>query len=117
MAKEIRLPYFVSVCEKCGEINAFPKSNGVPAYCPICGQAIKYGSGYITYQVGEEGKKEEKIKVNSVADIEKVLYKQVELLAENSKECEPSELVEMTGCIVNIYTTVHSLSQSFQVQN
>lgn len=104
MKKEIRLPYFISVCEKCGEINAFPKSNEVPAYCPICGQAIKYGSGYITYQVGEEGKKEEK--VNSVADIEKVLYKQVELLAENSKECEPSELVKMTNCIANIYTTL-----------
>lgn len=45
---------------------------------------------------------EEKIKVNSVADIERVLYKQVELLAENSKECEPSELVKMTECIANV---------------
>ena len=50
---------------------------------------------------------EEKIKVNSVEDIERVLYKQVELLAENSKECEPSELVKMTECIVNVYSILN----------
>ena len=53
---------------------------------------------------------EEKMKVNSVADIEKVLYKQVELLAENSKECEPSELVEITKCIDLVY---HHLMHEF----
>lgn len=48
----------------------------------------------------------EKIEVNSEADIKEVLYKQVELLAENSKECEPTELVKVTECIVNVLTCI-----------
>lgn len=48
----------------------------------------------------------EKIEVNSEADIKEVLYKQVELLAENSKGCEPTELVKVTECIVNVLTCI-----------
>lgn len=48
MINQKRISCFVSVCDKCGEINIFPKSDRVPAYCMICGQATIYGSGYIT---------------------------------------------------------------------
>lgn len=46
----------------------------------------------------------EKSTINSVEDIKKVLYKQVDMLVENSKNCEPNELINNTECILNIYS-------------
>ncbi|QEH69945.1 hypothetical protein [Cellulosilyticum sp. WCF-2] len=111
MIKEKRIPCFVNVCEKCGEILVLPKQDHeVPNYCHICGNKTSLKSGYITqadeHEVTVKNQEEKNICVNSIEDIEKVLYKQVELLAENSKECEPDELVEMTKCILNIYNSI-----------
>ena len=99
MIKEIRIPCFVNVCEKCGEVVVLPKQDKVPSYCHICGCKSLYKEGCIT----ETDLKAKSETVNSVADIEKVLYKQVELLAENSKECEPDMLLEITKCIDLVY--------------
>ena len=85
---------------ECGKRN--PKINTVIAIA----KALDKPLTYFELDMPEVEEDEDRIKVNSVADIERVLYKQVELLAENSKECEPSELVEMTNCIANIYTTL-----------
>lgn len=48
MIKENRNPHFVSICERCGEINVFPKTDKVPGYCPVCGYRSLYKVGYIT---------------------------------------------------------------------
>lgn len=107
MIKEIRIPCFVNVCEKCGEVFVLPKQDKVPSYCHICGHKSLYKEGWIT----EVDFKAKAVAVNSVADIEKVLYKQVELLVENSKECEPVELIKITECILSLYTNFYSLNQ------
>lgn len=99
MIKEKRIPCFVNVCEKCGEVVVLPKQHKTPSYCHICGSKALYKEGRIT----EIDFKAKTVAVNSVADIEKVLYKQVELLAENSKECEPDMLLEITKCIDLVY--------------
>ncbi|MGN2336522.1 hypothetical protein ACTFIN_00135 [Clostridium cagae] len=42
--------------------------------------------------------------LKNLSDIEEILYKQVELLAENSKKnCEPADLRENTNVILSIY--------------
>ncbi|EKQ56328.1 MULTISPECIES: hypothetical protein [unclassified Clostridium] len=40
----------------------------------------------------------------TLRDIEEILYKQVELLAEKSKECELEDLRENTRTILSIYS-------------
>ncbi|ADZ82522.1 RNA polymerase Rbp10 [Cellulosilyticum lentocellum] len=102
MIKEKRIPCFANVCEKCGEVVVLPKQDKVPSYCHICGHKALYKEGWIT----KPFLKAEAVTVNSVADIEKVLYKQVELLAENSKECEPEVLVMITECINEVFKTI-----------
>ena len=58
MAKEVRLPCFISVCENCGEIIVLSKQGNVPSYCHICGKKTLYKDGYITRPRQSKGYKE-----------------------------------------------------------
>lgn len=50
----------------------------------------------------------EKTEIKKIEDIDKILYKQVELLAENSnlKGCEPAELRSNTETILKVRMTL-----------
>lgn len=95
MNKEIRTPHFANICERCKEINVFPKTDKVPGYCSICGNKALYKLGYITSSEKVEHRRSEGQALGEILEELKCIRKELQDMR-SILEPEEKDLVKKT---------------------